>query len=221
MKLYIKSSLSEAEEQAMIEEEMAAIERGNFDSVRNKNIYKAYEALRSTDSKTSNMFLVDVENKPTVKDSNGYIHQYDRASYSRWPVASIEEAQDAIRFFIKNKNLGGSEFTGGNVYDASGNLVAKISYNGRIEYLKEPTEYLEHTEESLDTLADMFKDYLLSNDAVEDCGIDIIPEDGLFCITIVLKNGKMIDDWDEDLFELPVDTKEAFNYLVNKFNSMI
>ena len=143
MKLYIKSALSEAEEQAMIEEEMAAIERGNFDSVRNKNIYKAYEAQRSSDSETSDMFLVDVEEKPTVKDSNGYIHQYDRASYSRWPVASIEEAQDAIRFFIKNKNLSGSEFTGGNVYDASGNLVAKISYNGRIDYLKEHINEIE------------------------------------------------------------------------------
>lgn len=215
MKLYIKSSFSEEKEQAMIEEEIAAIETGNFDSVRNKNIYKEYETQRVIDSNSPDKFLVDVESNPTVKDSNGYIHQYETASYSKWPVSSIEEARDAIRFFIKKKNLSGSEFTGGNVYDTAGNLVAKISYNGRITYLKE------HTEAALDSLAEMFKKYLLSNDAVEDCGIDIIPEDGMFCITIALKNGEMIDAWDEVLSELPVDVQEAFNYLVNKFNSMI
>lgn len=129
MKLYIKSSLSDAEEQALIDEEMGAIETGNFDKVRNKNIYKEYVNSRGTVSEGPGTLYVEVENTPTVKDADGYIHQF-RKSPTLWPVNNLKEAADAVRFFIRKKNLGGSEFTGGTVYTRSGQPIAKISYNG-------------------------------------------------------------------------------------------
>jgi len=130
MKLYIKSSLSEAEEQAMIEEEMAAIETGNFDKVRNKNIYREFVHSRGTVSEGPSTLYVEVENTPTVKDADGYIHQFQK-SPTLWPVNNLNEARDAVNFFIRKKNLSGSEFTGGTVYTRSGQPIAKISYNGR------------------------------------------------------------------------------------------
>lgn len=49
---------------------------------------------------------------------------------------SIEECQQVVRNYIERWNLGGSNWTGGDVYDGLGNLIGNISYNGRF-WLKE------------------------------------------------------------------------------------
>lgn len=45
-------------------------------------------------------------------------------------VNSIEEAQKAVRDYIKTYDLGGSQFAGGNVWLGS-EYVGCVSYNGR------------------------------------------------------------------------------------------
>ena len=46
-------------------------------------------------------------------------------------TASIEECQKRVREYIEEYNLGGGNWSGGNVYDGLGNLIGNISYNGR------------------------------------------------------------------------------------------
>ena len=46
-------------------------------------------------------------------------------------VADLREASNAVRKFILSNNLGGGNWTGGQVYDDVGRQVALISYNGR------------------------------------------------------------------------------------------
>lgn len=47
-------------------------------------------------------------------------------------VADLKAASDACMAFIRENNLGGGNWTGGEVKDAKGNLVARVSYNGRV-----------------------------------------------------------------------------------------
>lgn len=54
------------------------------------------------------------------------------AEANRWQkVGSIKEASEACRKFIADNELGGGNWSGGDVQDASGKVVARISYNGR------------------------------------------------------------------------------------------
>ena len=46
-------------------------------------------------------------------------------------TASIEECQQRVREYIEEYNLGGGNWSGGDVYDGLGNLIGNISYNGR------------------------------------------------------------------------------------------
>lgn len=48
------------------------------------------------------------------------------------PANTLAEAVDACKSYIAEWNLGGSNWTGGNVYDINGKIVAHISYNGRV-----------------------------------------------------------------------------------------
>lgn len=45
---------------------------------------------------------------------------------------SIEECQEIVRYYIDEHDLGGGNWTGGEVRDAdTGEVVGRISYNGR------------------------------------------------------------------------------------------
>ena len=46
-------------------------------------------------------------------------------------VLSLRDASRACRSFIEENEVGGGNWTGGQVHDAFGELVAQISYNGR------------------------------------------------------------------------------------------
>lgn len=46
-------------------------------------------------------------------------------------VGSLAEASAVCRQFIRDEELGGGNWTGGEVLDEAGNFVARISYNGR------------------------------------------------------------------------------------------
>lgn len=49
-----------------------------------------------------------------------------------YPVNTLEQASQVCRQYIQDNNLGGGNWTGGNVYDVTGKIVAHVSYNGRI-----------------------------------------------------------------------------------------
>lgn len=49
------------------------------------------------------------------------------------PVASIEEATERCRDYIRAWNLGGGNWSGGQVYKGD-KQVARIAYNGRVTY---------------------------------------------------------------------------------------
>lgn len=46
-------------------------------------------------------------------------------------MGSIAEASAACRKFIADNELGGGNWSGGDVQDEAGKVVARISYNGR------------------------------------------------------------------------------------------
>ena len=48
------------------------------------------------------------------------------------PVRDLRAAVQAARNFIQENNLGGGNWTGGQVYNDKGEWVARISYNGRV-----------------------------------------------------------------------------------------
>ncbi len=47
-------------------------------------------------------------------------------------VKSFKEAAELCRKFIKQYNLGGSNWTGGLIVDENFNFLATVSYNGRV-----------------------------------------------------------------------------------------
>ncbi|TXT25421.1 MAG: hypothetical protein FD131_4622 [Rhodocyclaceae bacterium] len=54
------------------------------------------------------------------------------AKANHWlKVGSIAEASAACRKFITDNELGGGNWSGGDVQDEAGKVVARISYNGR------------------------------------------------------------------------------------------
>ena len=54
------------------------------------------------------------------------------AAPNRWQkVGSIAEASAVCRQFITDNELGGGNWSGGDVQDAAGKVAARISYNGR------------------------------------------------------------------------------------------
>ena len=54
---------------------------------------------------------------------NGYIY---------YEVSNLKEAINLCKSFIKQFNLGASNWTGGRVCDENMNFIAMISYNGRV-----------------------------------------------------------------------------------------
>ena len=50
----------------------------------------------------------------------------------RVPVTSYTEAASVSRNFIKDYDLGGGNWTGGTIRDASGKVIGHVSYNGRV-----------------------------------------------------------------------------------------
>ena len=46
-------------------------------------------------------------------------------------VKNLKEAQRACRKYIEDNDLGGGNWTGGNIYNDEGDIVGYISYNGR------------------------------------------------------------------------------------------
>jgi len=47
-------------------------------------------------------------------------------------VSSLREASRRAREYIEQHDLGGGNWTGGDVLDHTGQLVARVSYNGRV-----------------------------------------------------------------------------------------
>ena len=72
-------------------------------------------------------------------DSRGnpdYGQDPDRPVYGVKPqvavVLSLGQASAVCLEWIKSNDLGGGNWTGGDVRDSGGKLVARISYNGRV-----------------------------------------------------------------------------------------
>ncbi len=52
-------------------------------------------------------------------------------------VMSLQQARDACQRFIATNDLGGGNWTGGQVFFKNGKQVARISYNGRVWDMEE------------------------------------------------------------------------------------
>lgn len=83
---------------------------------------------------------LDQENGLTlILDSRGNpdLGQYPNISVYGVPsesvrVSSLRDASRKAREYIELHDLGGGNWTGGDVLDGSGLIVARISYNGRV-----------------------------------------------------------------------------------------
>lgn len=88
-------------------------------------------------NRNNNMFVV-LNNKDIVKEKDGSIRDFGERIVAV-PCTSLKDASKKVRRYIDNNVLGSSCFTGGDVY--SGNeLIARVSYNGRIWPINEGKE---------------------------------------------------------------------------------
>lgn len=77
------------------------------------------------------MYVVTLSHAKNPDIPGGYWEQMPRDPSARAPVASIAEAARKAREYIERNHLGGGNWTGGDVHDAAGAKVARISFNGR------------------------------------------------------------------------------------------
>jgi len=73
--------------------------------------------------------LASVGNPDFRQDPNSPLFGCD--ANSRVPVKTLFEASEACGRFILGNDLGSGNWVGGEVTDAEGKVIAKISYNGR------------------------------------------------------------------------------------------
>lgn len=64
---------------------------------------------------------------------------------SKVAVKTKQEASDACRKFIDDNQLGGGNWSGGDIF-SEGNLVARVSYNGRVWHPDIDAEAVKSTE---------------------------------------------------------------------------
>lgn len=86
---------------------------------------------RYVKSAVASKYIVTLADADLFRDRDGVIYNFGSDDLVA-EVNSFEEASKVVRDYIEQNNLGMSEFSGGDVFDMSGNLVAQISYNGRI-----------------------------------------------------------------------------------------
>lgn len=70
-----------------------------------------------------------------VVAANALLVKYGKGKKQYAVVNSLDEASQIVQAYIASKDLGGSEWYGkdtGFVYDHTGAVVAKVSYNGRL-----------------------------------------------------------------------------------------
>ena len=77
------------------------------------------------------MFRVSLSHAKNPDIPGGYWVAAPRDRASTRQVDSIAEASRVVRDYIERNQLGGGNWTGGEVVDASGATVARISFNGR------------------------------------------------------------------------------------------
>lgn len=62
-------------------------------------------------------------------------------------VDSLIDAKIAVRKYIIDTNIGASSYTGGDVLDSDNNVVAHVSYNGRVWKNRNSDELIDVTKE--------------------------------------------------------------------------
>lgn len=88
------------------------------------------------------MFTVTLEAKPNPdytgsNDWRGYVN----IKKTFVSVASLQEASKVCKDFIEESDLGGGNWTGGQVFE-NGSQIAHISYNGRVWEGKENAPHI-------------------------------------------------------------------------------
>lgn len=79
------------------------------------------------------MYLVSLAYAPNPDLDGGYWNGQPHEGHKAECVTTLEQASEACLAYIARNDLGGGNWTGGRVVDVeSGDLVAAISYNGRI-----------------------------------------------------------------------------------------
>lgn len=74
--------------------------------------------------------LASCGNPDYLQDPDEALPGADAAGWMK--VASLREASNACSVFIGANELGGGNWAGGEVVDATGKMVARVSYNGRV-----------------------------------------------------------------------------------------
>lgn len=75
--------------------------------------------------------IVILQNGELVKSNNGFIYALNNdVVFAR--VDTLRKASEVVREYIECNLLGSSCFTGGDVINDNGKLVAHVSYNGRV-----------------------------------------------------------------------------------------
>lgn len=84
---------------------------------------------------------VTLKHSPNPDIAGGYWDGYAESGRARKvDVASVEEASKVCRAYIEHNDLGGGNWTGGDVRE-NGKVIGKISYNGRFHTAAELAEW--------------------------------------------------------------------------------
>lgn len=124
---------------AILDEEYAAANMGPADvAVAQRRLALCEERLKALKLSWNTKFYVELG----AVGNTDYGHR-DRLRHAfvrktRVPVDSLAEASRVTQDFIREHELGGGNWTGGDVMDEKGRFVAYVSYNGRIWDSKGP-----------------------------------------------------------------------------------
>lgn len=98
---------------------------------RAADLLEAHLRAKEARGAESGNWTVEVGAEPNPDFDTG-VASWISIPLRRVPVTSYTEASVVSRDFINNHALGGGNWTGGTIRDASGKVIGHVSYNGRV-----------------------------------------------------------------------------------------
>lgn len=96
--------------------------------------HKTGQEITGSDLKTVGKFMVTLSSVGNPDHGQNPDHSLPGLKSSKVAVTTKQEAAEACRKFIDDNQLGSGNWSGGDVF-SEGNLVARVSYNGRVWHL--------------------------------------------------------------------------------------